>query len=195
MSKRNCGKRSAAGSGTIRKKTVIRNGKAYTFWEARYTAGFDPGTGKQIQRSISGKTQKEVTQKLKAITAAIDAGTYTAPSKMTVKDWLNVWSTDYLSGVKPATTVSYRGHIKNHIIPALGAIKLEALEPHIIQNFYNKLGQPEKGRPGLSPKTIKDVHGVLHKALQQAVAVGPTYALILPISALCREWSVKSCIR
>ena len=62
--------------------------------------------------------------------SAIDAGVYTAPSKMTVKDWLDIWTADYLSGVKPATVVSYKGHIKNHIIPALGAIKLEALNPH-----------------------------------------------------------------
>ena len=48
--------KSAAGSGNIRKKTVIRKGQQYTYWEARYTAGYDPGTGKQIQRSITGKT-------------------------------------------------------------------------------------------------------------------------------------------
>lgn len=76
--------RAAQGTGTIRKKTVTHNGKEYTFWEARYTAGRDPGTGKQIQRSITGKTQKEVAQKLKAATAAIDAGTYHEPSKITV---------------------------------------------------------------------------------------------------------------
>ncbi len=76
--------RAANGNGTYRKKTVIRNGKEYTYWESRYTAGYDPGTGKQIQRSITGKTQKEVIQKLKAATAAIDAGTYIAPSKMTL---------------------------------------------------------------------------------------------------------------
>lgn len=57
--------RAASGTGTIRKKTVTRNGKEYPYWEARYTVGFDPGTGKQIQRSITGKTQKEVAQKLK----------------------------------------------------------------------------------------------------------------------------------
>lgn len=33
-------------SGNIRKKTVTRNGKEYTFWEARITTGYDPGTGK-----------------------------------------------------------------------------------------------------------------------------------------------------
>ena len=57
---------------------------SYTWWEARYTAGYDPGTGKQIQRSVSGKTQKEVAKKLKEATAALDAGTYIAPNKMTV---------------------------------------------------------------------------------------------------------------
>ncbi len=76
--------RAAQGSGTIRKKTVTRKGKEYTYWEARYTEGVDPGTGKQIQRGITGKIQKEVAQKLKIATAAIDAGTYSAPSKMTV---------------------------------------------------------------------------------------------------------------
>lgn len=49
--------RAASGTGTLRKKTVTRNGKEYPYWEARYTVGFDPGTGKQIQRSITGKTQ------------------------------------------------------------------------------------------------------------------------------------------
>ena len=64
-------KKSAAGSGSIRKRTLNKNGKQYTYWEARYSAGYDPGTGKQIQRTITGKAQKEVSQKLKAATTAI----------------------------------------------------------------------------------------------------------------------------
>ena len=88
-------KKNAAGCGNIRKKTVTRGGKEYTYWEARYTAGYDPGTGRQIQRSITGKTQKEVSQKLKAATTAIDEGTYTAPSKMTVAQWLDIWTEEY----------------------------------------------------------------------------------------------------
>ena len=53
-------KKGASGMGNIRKITKTTKGKEYTYYEARYTAGYDPGTGKQIQRSISGKTQKEV---------------------------------------------------------------------------------------------------------------------------------------
>ena len=51
--------RAANGNGSIRKKTVTRNGKKYTYFEARATVGYDMGTGKQVQRSVTGKTQKE----------------------------------------------------------------------------------------------------------------------------------------
>ena len=78
--------RNAHGMGNIRKKAKVdkKAGKKYEWWEARYTAGRDPGTGKQRQRTITGKTQKEVAQKLAAVLASIDNGTYIAPSKQTV---------------------------------------------------------------------------------------------------------------
>ena len=89
-------KKSTSGMGSIRKITREIKGKTYTYYEARYTTGFDSGTGKQIQRSITGKTQKEVSQKLKAALAALDSGTYIAPCKMTVAEWLDVWASQYL---------------------------------------------------------------------------------------------------
>lgn len=178
-------KKSAAGTGTIRKKTVTRGDKEYVFWEARYTIGYDPGTGKQIQRSITGKTQKEVSKKLKEATAAIDAGTYTAPNKMTVGQWLDIWQEEYLGAVKHSTVISYKATIKNHLKPNLGAIRLDALVPHQVQSFYNSLSNPSDGRKATSAKTIKNIHGVLHKALQQAVMNGsirtnPCNACVLP---------------
>lgn len=156
-------RKAAAGAGTIRKKTITRGGKEYTYWEARYTTGYDPGTGKQIQKTITGKTQREVSKKLKEATASLDAGTYIAPSKMTVGEWLDIWEKEYLLGVKPSTLYSYKAVIRNHLKPKLGAIKLEALSPHEIQTFYNELSQ------SLSAKTVKNIHGIFHKALQKAV--------------------------
>lgn len=146
-------RKSAAGIGTIRKKTVTRNGKEYTFWEARYTVGFDPGTGKQVQRSISGKTQKEVRQKLQAATSSIAAGTYTAPCKMTLGEWLDIWKAEYLCGVKPLTIKDYNNHINAHIKPALGAVRLDGLEPHMIQRFYNTMS--DKKEPLWQPRPLK----------------------------------------
>lgn len=161
--------RAANGNGTIRKKTVTRNGKEYTFWEARATIGYDPGTGKQIQKSITGKTQKEVRQKLSKIITELDEGTYKVPSKITVREWLKNWLTDYLGNVKPSTALLYRQQAEMYIIPRLGSLKLEALTSDDIQKFYNELFRSkEDGGRGLSAKTVKNVHGVFHKALEQA---------------------------
>ena len=175
----------AAGAGSIRKKTVTRQGKEYTYWEARFTVGYDSGTGRQIQRSITGKTQKDVAQRLRQLTAEIDQGTYKEPCKLTLGEWLDVWAKDYLNHVKPRTLESYRCQIENHIRPALGAVKLDALSTHMIQNFYNQLGKGDQHKAALAAKSIKIVHGVLHKALQQAVIIGymrlnPTDACSLP---------------
>ena len=172
--------RAASGDGSIRKKIVKKNGKEYTYWEGRYTCGFDPETGKQKQHSISGKTQAEVAQKLREVTAEIGQGTFKEACKLTVGEWSIIWDKDYLIGVKPRTQEAYRSILCTHIRPGLGAIKLEVLNAHTIQHFYNGLSQK-----GLSAKTVKNVHGVLPELLQQAVRIGylrmnPSDACTLP---------------
>lgn len=176
----------AGGAGSIRKITTTKNGKTYTYWQGRYTEGFDPGTGKQIQRSITGKTQKEVAQKLRQITASLDDGTYKTPCKLTVGEWLDIWTQDYLGGVKASTAYLYKKNVELYIAPHLGNIKLEALNAHTIQHFYNQLVSPtDPAVNPLSAKTVKNIHGVFHKAMQQAVLIGylrynPADACILP---------------
>ena len=176
----------AGGAGSIRKITTTKRGKTYTYWQGRYTEGFDPGTGKQIQRSITGKTQKEVAQKLRQITASLDDGTYKAPCKLTVEEWLDIWTQDYLGGVKASTAYLYKKNVELYIVPHLGNIKLEALNAHTVQHFYNQLVSPtDPAVNPLSAKTVKNIHGVFHKALQQAVLIGylrynPADACILP---------------
>jgi len=178
--------RAANGNGTIRKKSVMKNGKKYSYWEARCTVGYDPGTGKQIQRSISGKTQKEVAQNLKQMSLDVDNGTYQEPSNLTVKDWFEIWQKDYMGDVKASTKLLYSRNVDLYIVPNLGAVKLDSLTTSMIQKLYNQLTSEnqESGKP-LSPKTIKNIHGILHKALQQAVEngvirVNPSDACKLP---------------
>ena len=152
--------RSAQGTGTIRQR---KDGR----WEARYTVGRDPGTGKQIQRSVYGSTQKEVAQKLKEITVDIDKGIYTEPSRLTVEGWLDIWLSEYVEpSCKPLTYSTYESRIREHIKPALGKVKLSSLNTAQIQKLCNDLSRREKP---LAPKSIKNVHGILHKALTQAV--------------------------
>lgn len=164
--------RAAQGSGSIRKRTVTRNGKSYTYWEARVTLGRDPGTGKQKQRSITGKTQKEVREKLQALSVELNNGTYTEPSKLTVGKWLDIWKAEYLKNLKPGSLNLYEKQIVNYIKPAMGAVKLDALTPHAVQSFYNSLLK-ENGTGGtLSPSSIRLTNAVFSSALKQAVKLG-----------------------
>ena len=136
--------RAPKGNGSIRRKTITRSGKKYNCWEGRVTIGRDPGTGKQIQKSFTGKTQKEVVQKMQSVVGQVTEGTYTEPSKITVREWVEIWQKEYLGDVKPHTLATYSAHIRNHIVPTLGAVKLKALSTPQIQHLYNDL--TEKGK-------------------------------------------------
>ena len=167
-------KRGANGGGSIRQR-------ADGTWEARITLGTNPGTGKPMRKSIYGKTQKEVRQKMQKALVEVDEGSYTEQSKITVKQWMETWLAEFTGDVKDSTRTSYRQHMNNHIIPALGAVKLSEITPAACQKFINDLSRVK----GLSAKTVKNVHGVLHHALKQAVRLGymrmnPTEACTLP---------------
>jgi len=155
-------KRAAKGAGSIHKRTHTRNGKEYTYWEARITTGRDPLTGKQVQRTFSGKTQREVLEKMQAVAVEVSRGTYTPPSKMTVGEWLDIWQREYLGNAKFNTVRIYEGNIKKHIKPTLGAVRLDRLHPHTVQMFINRL-------EGLAPQTVRMIYQVLHLALEKAV--------------------------
>ena len=149
-------------------------------WEVRYSAGTHPGTGKPVRKSIYGKTAAEVAEKLRAVTASVDAGTYMEPQRMPLGDWLEIWLNEYCGAIKAGTLKAYRDNVKNHIKPALGAMHLCEIQPHDVQRFINRLGKTK-----LSPKSIKNIHGVLCKALGEAsrikyIASNPASGCILP---------------
>lgn len=174
--------RAAQGSGTIRQR-------ADGTWEARFVVGHDPGTGKPVRKSVYAKTQKEVRQKLAQAVAAVDNKSYREPCKMTLGEWLDIWVDTYLKDVKPRTLKIYQDDIRLHIKPYLAAVKLNELDTHTVQRFFNTLLKsgkrvPKRDKEGkivkkngktvyesapLSSKTVKNVHGVLHGALRQAV--------------------------
>ena len=160
------------GEGTIRKRSDNR-------WEGRY---FDPVL--QKQKSVYGKTQKEVSSKIKEILRNIDDGSYIAKYVLTVGQWIDFWFKTYNANIKPLTYDSYSAIIKNHIKPQIGDVQLQDLQPHHIQEMYNFLIDKENGK-GLSVKTTQNVHGVINKALRQAVKLNyiktnPASACVLP---------------
>ena len=176
MSAQKAKRKKANGFGTIRKR---KEGQ----WEARYTAGTDLLTGKQIQRSVYGKSKPEVEKKLSEALAAM-AQSQDKEKALSVQfglsfgAWLDSWIRNYCITRKPNTVDQYEYQIRINIKPALGEVPLSELNGEQIQQLYNRLMLPHKvvsrnGRlmksKGLSPKSIKNVHGVIHESLSKAV--------------------------
>ena len=181
-------KRRANGEGNIRKR---KDGR----WEGRYTAGYDPETGKRITKNVLGKTQAEVKEKLKV---AITEGQRLDISKAgnyTVAAWVRTWYEVYAEPrIRPNTREYYMNYIENHVVPGIGKIMLDKLTTIQIQRFYNNLqkngrvqrkGYPELKDKSLSPRVVRGVHTLLSNCLDQAVAerlilVNPAQGCKLP---------------
>lgn len=128
----------------------------------------DPVTGKKIRKSIYGDREKDVRRRVTEIQNALDNGTYQEPSKMKVHEWLEEWITTFCAHkLKPYTIAAYRGIIKNHLNPAIGEMKLQDIRGLHIQRIYNRMISNDA-----SPKTVKNIGAVAHKAFNVAIKQG-----------------------
>lgn len=137
-------------------------------WEGKYSVSEADGCGKYIRKSVYGKTKDEVRRQLTHIQDEIDEGSYVEESNYKFSEWLDVWLEYYVkNAVKSFTYDSYLGIVNNYIKPALGGVKIKELKTTQIQRFYNHLLMD----CGLSGKTVKNIHGVVHRSLEQAYLI------------------------
>lgn len=138
------------GEGSIRQKP---NGH----WEGRISIHGE-------RKSFSGKTKKEVADKMKRCKAEATLGLYVKDPKITFSEWLRIWLDSYCLSVKDTTKAKYASDIRLYVEPGLGKISLGKLSGADIQACYARLTAR-----GLCPKTIRNIHGTIHKALAQAM--------------------------
>lgn len=175
-------KRRGNGEGSITKR---KDGR----WQGSVLVGYDLETGKPKRKYFYGRTRKEVQEKVNGVTVEVQAGTYREPSKLTAAEWFTIWLNDYMKlSLRPTTWESYRYQVEGHIISALGHLKLAQLQTAHIQRLYNdKLnsGRLDGKEGGLSPKSVRYIHTVIHSALEQAkkegmITINPSDAVRLP---------------
>ena len=77
-------KKRANGEGSIRKRSDGR-------WEGRYTADYDPETGKRIIKNVLVKTQAEVKEKLAKAIEESKKLDIARSDEYTVAEWLRLW--------------------------------------------------------------------------------------------------------
>src|SRR5438876_3858607 len=93
---------------------------------------------------------------------------------------LNKWVTRFWlpvvrSQLKESTFESYRQNMQNHVLPRLGDVPLDEITPRMLTDLYVELlehGRLTGDRRGLSPKTVRYVHTIVHKLFADAVDDG-----------------------
>lgn len=150
------------GQGTIYK---MSNGK----FRGQLTIGYNEN-GSPKRKSFTGKTKKEVSDKMKAFYVDNNRGLLPTDDKITLSQWFYTWLFTYrIHDLKPSSFERYEGLYRNYIeSSSLGKIKLMDLRTHHIQAYYNSLVSEE----GKSPSTIKTINKCLKSCLNQALKEG-----------------------
>lgn len=141
------------GEGTIKKRA---NGT----WEAQYTVYEN---GERKRRSVYGKTKGEVSAKLGDIVKTIRDGDYIAPNALTVKGWMYEWLKNYLLKARESTKYQYEQYFRLYVLPVIGDKPIQDVTALMIQNII-----AGKLRDGLSAKTVRNLHSILHHCFQDA---------------------------
>jgi integrase len=142
-------------------------------WELRVFLGTDAVSCKQryVTKTFRGG-KREAQRALNEMLVEAERG-LTAKTSATVGELLDRWLEHARGDYSPKTTREVSGYIERNLRPALGEVRLTKLSTASIDRYYRSLltGGGHNGRP-LAPGTIRRIHGILRRALAQAVRWG-----------------------
>ncbi len=172
---------------------IARKGNRYY---AVVYEGFDPATGKERHRwYAAGDTRKGAEKVLAEHLKRIHDGDYRAPERITFGDYLiERWLPTKRAQLRTSTYSSYRNNLLLHVIPHIGHIPLQKLQPEDIDMLYATLliggkrngkgsgigsgigkgsgGVKARSNKGLSAKSVRNIHVIIRKALADAMRKG-----------------------
>lgn len=162
--------------GHIRKRVhTTKTGRQTTNWYVVIELARDV-SGKRRQKWHGGyKTRREAEAARAKIVNEFNTGTYVEPNAITISEWMmHHWLPSIQGRVKPSTFDSYRRNVTLHVLPSLGSRQLRELTPPMLNRLYTDLlaeGHMKKAG-GLSAKTVRYIHTIIHKSLADAVDTG-----------------------
>ena len=146
---------------------VFRRGETWSF-----VVDLPPAPdGRRRQRQKGGfRTRKEAEAALAALLTDVQKGSVLEPSRQTLAAYLDDWLASAAPSLRPTTVQGYETAIRNWIVPRIGGMRLQAVTPQVLQRLYAELSESGRhnGNGGLSPRSVKLAHTVLHLALGRA---------------------------
>ncbi len=129
-------------------------------------------TGRRVKKYKTYPSLAQARRGLRDFQAERDSHQQVSPRTITLDQWLDYWMSEVIIPNRAETTVyGYRKIIENHLSEALGGIRLQALSPQHLQQYYTMLMRDK----GLSANTVRRHHDLLscslHFALRQDMIV------------------------
>jgi integrase len=128
----------------------------------------DPATGKRKRKwhKLDAMTKRKAQDALADLISGKKHGTYVAPDKTILIEFLERWLTNIKPNVAPRTHERYAEIVRKNIVPLLGGVTLSKLRPDMITAAYAKAqSEGTTGRGPLSPQSVVHMHRVLKQAL------------------------------
>ena len=150
--------------------SVTRSGAG---WQFVLDLGVD-GTGKRRQLRRRGfGTKREAQAAMVETQSQVLRGEVANPGRRTLADYAEQWLDAVQASLEPAAWTNYRTCLRLYVLPRLGHVRLSSITPLTLSSLYAELLRSggRKGRP-LSPTSVRLVHAVLRKALNDAVLWG-----------------------
>jgi len=165
-------------------KRKLPSGK--TGWCVQLDTGKDAnGRRKRIFKS-GYRRQADADAELTRLVQEFNEGTLVKPDPRTVSAFIDQWIAEYATRkVAPKTLERYR-ELARHVTRAIGTAQLTKVTTLQLQRVYNGLlDSGKKDGSGLSVKTVRHVHGLVHVAFETALKWGllkinPAHACDLP---------------
>lgn len=112
------------------------------------------------RRSASGKTKAEVVQKLAEMKTDYSRGCYVPNNDITVSEWVSVWLAKKKEPVlKEQSLIRLKSTFDNHLLPAIGDVKLQDLTKSLLEQTYAEIFQKKNvvtHKDSTNKKTFKE---------------------------------------
>jgi integrase len=124
--------------------------------------------GHRLRKTIRGESKRAVADRLARLRTDRQQGVVPPTDERTsVATFMTAWLQDARRSLRPTTYVSYEGHVRLHIVPRLGRLRLTQLQPQHVRVLLEAVQAS-----GRSARTAQLTHAVLRRALGQAARDG-----------------------
>ena len=138
------------GTMATRRRRKAGNGEGTVYWsraDRQWIAALSVGTlgGKRRRYRARAASEEDAKAQLERLRRLHAAGG--DPATGTLGQWLEVWLRSHGPSVRPSTHTSYEGHIRLHIVPAIGGVRLARLQPRDVRRLVDSSSRRASRRP------------------------------------------------